>query len=666
MIKRTLLLLALFSPALSQAQLELHHFDKATEPKEDFFRHVNGNWLQTAEIPATEGAWGAFYEIRDRNAEILRTICEDASKTKATKGSDQQLVGDFYASAMDEISINKAGFEPLRAEFNALDNIKNAEDVITTIAKFQRWGLSSPFLFFVQPDQKNSAIYAAGIYQSGLSLPNRSFYLEDNPRFVKIREAYIEHITTMFKLTGLDAEAAMQNAKTVFDIEKRIAQAHRTPVQNRNSEKSYNKLMLADLEQMTFNINWKKYFETRGASQVEYVVAGQPEYIAMLDRMLGDVPAKDWATYLKWKILSNTADYLSDDFVNEDFNFFSKTLRGVQEIQPRWKRMQQTTDGMLGEPLGKLFVAKTFPPEAKTRMIEMIENLRTAFAARINQLDWMSPATKAEAQKKLAAIGYKIGYPDKWRDFSSLDIRRNDLLGNMNRISEFNSDYSLARIGKPVDPNDWGMSPPTVNAYYSSTRNEIVFPAGILQPPFFDFNADDALNYGGIGSVIGHEITHGFDDQGSQFDADGNLKTWWTPEDRSKFEALAQKIVDQYSSYVVLDSVHVNGQLTLGENIADLGGVAMAYDALLLSYKKNGKPAAKDGYTPEQRFFLGFGRIWRVKYRDEVLLERVKTDPHSPGEYRCNGTLSNTPIFHEIFKVPVNSKMKKKEVVKIW
>jgi putative endopeptidase len=661
------ILLGLFLiPFGVKAQLEMDNFDKSVKANDDFYHHVNGTWIKNTEIPATEGRWASFSEIMERNRTILKEICEKEAAAQHKKGTEEQFVGDLYYSAMDSVTINKLGFDAIKEEYNKLDEIKTVEDITHTIAQYQKWGLSTPFYFFVNPDPKNSKIYAAQMWQGGTSLPSRSYYLDENPRFEKIREAFVEHITNMFKLAGLDEEKAKANANTVFEMEKRFASAQRTPVQNRNPEKNYNKMTLEDLSKMTFNIDWKDYLETRGATQAEYIIVNQPEFIAMFDRMLGDFSPEEWATWFKWKMISNTSDYMSEEFVNEDFNFFQKTLRGIEEINPRWKRMQRVVDGNLGEPLGKLFVAKTFPPEAKDRMVVMIENLRSAFRVRIKNLDWMSEETKQEALKKLDAINYKIGYPDEWKDYTGLEISRDDLIGNLRSINAFDNDYQLNRIGKEVDPNEWGMSPPTVNAYYSPTRNEIVFPAGILQPPFFDFYADDALNYGAIGAVIGHEITHGFDDQGSQYDAEGNLKMWWSKEDREKFDALAQKVVEQYDSYTVLDSVHVNGQLTLGENIADLGGVAMAYDALQLHMKETGRPGNIDGFTPEQRFFMGFARIWRAKYRDEVLLERIKTDPHSPGIHRCNGTLSNTPAFHEAFKVKEGEEMKKKEVVRIW
>lgn len=661
-----LILFVLVLPLSIRAQLELNNFDNSVSAKEDFYHHVNGTWIKNTEIPPTEGRWASFSEVLERNRTILKQICEKAADESGEKGSDSQLVGDLYRSAMDAERINSLGFGAIEATYNDLDGIEDIEDITETIVQFQKWGLSTPFYFYVNPDPKNSKLYAAQVWQSGTSLPSRSYYLEDNERFKKVRAAFVEHIANMFILTGLDEEKANKNAATVLEMEKRFATAQRTPVQNRNPEKNYNKMNQDDLEHICFNFDWGKFLESRGAGHADYLIVNQPEFIAMFDRMLGDFSPEEWTVWFKWKMLSNTADYLSDAFVAEDFNFFSKTLRGIQEIQPRWKRMQRMVDGNLGQPLGKLFVAETFPPEAKERMVVMIENLRSAFRNRLNKLDWMSPETKKEALKKLEAINYKIGYPDEWRDYSSLDISKDDLLGNLRKISAFDSEYQLDRIGKEVDINDWGMSPPTVNAYYSPTRNEIVFPAGILQPPFFDFYADDALNYGAIGAVIGHEITHGFDDQGSQYDADGNLKIWWTEADREKFNALAQKIVEQYNSYTVLDSVHVNGQLTLGENIADLGGVAMGYDALQLHMKETGRPGKIDGYTPEQRFFMGFARIWRAKYRDEVLLERIKTDPHSPGIHRCNGTLSNTPAFHKAFEVKEGNKMKKEEVVRIW
>ncbi|TAF66969.1 MAG: M13 family peptidase [Cytophagales bacterium] len=663
-----ILLVALVINAWAQG-VNLKNMDKNYKPQDDFFMYVNGNWDKNTQIPASESSWGSFLEILENNRSVLKAILEEAAKKTATKGSDEQLVGDFYTSGMDTVKLEQLGWQPLKPELEIIDKIVTADDIMNLVARMQRNSLGSPFGVFVGADAKDSKINALQIGQGGTSLPSRAYYLENNERFEKIRAQYLEHIAKMFTLMDIDAETAKKYAQTIFAIEKRFAEAQRTPVNNRDPQRRYNKKNIDDLKQMTFNINWDNYFAAVGAKNVSYVLVGAPEFIAMFDRMLGDVPANDWKIYFKWKLLLGSAPFLSSSFRKENFNFYSTTLRGVKEMKPRWKDVQAIVDGNVGDALGKLYVAKAFPPEAKQKMEEMIQNIKEAFAERIKKLDWMSEATKAEALKKLNAITYKIGYPSVWKDYKQLDIRKDDLLGNLRRVAEMEHNADMLKIGQPVDKNDWFMTPPTVNAYYNPTVNEIVFPAGILQPPFFDFKADDAVNYGAIGAVIGHELTHGFDDQGSQFDADGNLRMWWAIEDREKFEKRAQMIVEQYNEYTVLDSVHVNGKLTLGENIADIGGLTIAYDALMRSYqKKGGKPKAIDGFTAEQRFFLGWGQIWRSKYRNEVALERIKTDPHSPGYWRVNGTLSAFPAFFEAFGIQEGSKMRrnKDKIANIW
>jgi len=472
----------------------------------------------------------------------------------------------------------------------------------------------------------------------------------------------------MFVMTGTPQAQAELFAQKVLKMEKRLAEAQRTPVQNRDPQRRYNKMSIEQLNQLCFNIDWKKYLDYVGVKS-ESLIVSQPEFIGMADRMLTDYKIEDWKIFFRWKLINSASNSLSEDFEKANFDFYSTSLRGISEMRPRWKRIQGAVNGNLGEALGRLYVQKTFPPEAKKRMEEMIINIKEAMAERIKKLDWMGEATKEQALKKLAAIVYKIGYPDKWKDYTMLDIKANDYFGNQLQITTLETKRNWEKVGKAVDKTEWGMTPPTVNAYYSPTRNEIVFPAGILQAPFFNFKADDAVNYGGIGAVIGHEITHGFDDQGSQYDAEGNLKMWWTAEDRQKFEAKANMVVEQYNNYKVLDTVNVNGKLTLGENIADYGGLTIAYEALQRSFAKNGRPKKKiDGFTPEQRFFIGFAQVWKGIYRNEVLLERIKTDPHSPGEYRTNGALSNMPQFFEAFGVKEGDKMRRKitEIPAIW
>ncbi len=679
MKKTTFYNLLLFAGAFLLAQnsfaqgVYLKHFDKTVRPQDDFFKFVNGNWLKTGEIPASESNWGSFSELQEGNQDVLKQILEDASKRKPQdkpKGSDLQLVSDFYASGMNTNLINEKGVTPIKAEWDDINAIKDTKGVLAMIAKHQLKGVGSLFGVFVGADSKNSKMNAVYISQGGISLPDRSYYLEDNKKFAKTREEYKKHLKTMFELFGETNELAQKNADAVYKIEYRIAETQRVRTDMRNPQKNYNKRTLDELQQMLFNIDIKSHFEMMGSAdfkaEIKEVIIGQPEYLAMADRMIKDFSIDQWKAYFKWKLMSFSAPYLSDKIEQENFRFFSTELNGVKEMKPRQKRIIQITDGALGQVLGKLYVEKTFPPQAKAKMMEMITNIKEALAERIQGLDWMTEETKKQALIKLQAITPKIGYPDKWRDFSSVEIKADDYVGNLMRLRKFGTEYMFSKIGQPVDKTEFGMTAPTVNAYYSPVNNEIAFPAGILQPPFFDFKADDAVNYGGIGAVIGHEITHGFDDQGSQYDADGNLKMWWSKEDRAKFDAKAQKIVEQYNEYKVLDSVAVNGKFTLGENIADLGGVTIAYQALQKQWKKNGKPKNKDGFTPEQRFFIGFAQVWRRKYRSESMIQRIKTDPHSPSEFRTNGTLSNLSIFHEAFGVKDGDKMKRKEIVVIW
>lgn len=648
----------------------LKNFDKSVKPQDDFFKFVNGNWLKTTEIPNVESNWGAFSEIEENNKAILKEIIEDAlkRKDKEKKGSHYQLLGDMYASAMDIKAINELGAKPLEAELANINAIKNTEDIQKTIARHQKMGTGTLFGVFVGADSKNSKEYAIYLSTSGTSLPDRSYYLEENPKFAQTRVAYQAHIAKMFQLLGENAEKSTQIAQKIFKIEYRLAEAQRTRVDMRNPQKNYNKKTLDEINQMLFNLDIKKHFELIGAKDVKEVIISQPEMLAMIDRMMKDVSIDDWKNYFRWRYVSSAAGYLSEPFEKENFSFFSTTLNGVKEMKSREKRMVQLLDGILGQPLGELYVAKAFPPAAKAKMMEMIANIKDALADRINALTWMSTATKTQALIKLKAIGIKIGYPDKWRDFSSVDIKSNDFVGNLMRLRAFNYDFMLSKIGQPVDKSEWGMTPPTVNAYYSPINNEIAFPAGILQPPFFDFKADDAVNYGGIGAVIGHEITHGFDDQGSQYDSEGNLKMWWTKDDRTQFDGLAGRVIDQYNNYKVLDSVAVNGKLTIGENIADLGGVTLGFEALKKQWTKNKKPKNKDGFTPEQRFFIGFAQVWKRKYRNESILQRIKTDVHSPSEFRTNGTLSNFAPFFEAFNVKEGDKMRlpKDKITIIW
>ena len=637
------------------------NFDAETKPSTDMYQHVNGNWLTLNDIPASEARWGSFNEVDERNRTTLKAILsKSATEARAAKkGADWQLVGDFYASGMDTTTIENLGIKPIEAELKALKKVKKPADVLTKLAHFHEMGVPGGFGFYITADEKDSKVNAAYLSQGGLGLPERSYYLEKTERFEKIRTAYTTHIANMLVLSGVDAKQATKDAKAILKLETAMATASRTPVENRDPQKTYNKKSTAELQALSPNMNWQGYFAAQKINTIlKEVIVGQPEFFKAFSNELKNTNIKTWQAYLRWNLLRGTSGYLSSPFVDESFEFYGKTLRGTKVQRPRWKKIQDVVNGQVGEALGKLYVEQAFSPKAKERMESMIQDIRAAFAVRINNLDWMSNETKAKALIKLNAIVYKIGYPDKWRDYSSLDVVANDYIGNNLRTNVFDYKFMLDKLTQPVDKSEWGMTPPTVNAYYNPSANEIVFPAGILQPPFFDMNADDAVNYGGIGAVIAHELTHGFDDQGSQYDFEGNLKNWWTEEDLAKFKVKTDKIIAQFNEYTVLDTVHVNGALTVGENIADLGGVTIAFEALQRNWAKNGKPEPIDGLTPEQRFCISFAQIWRGKYRDQALLERIKTDPHSPGVWRANGTLSNFSGFYEAFDIKDGDPMK--------
>jgi predicted metalloendopeptidase len=557
---------------------------------------------------------------------------------------------------MDEKAIDAARTKPLQDEFNRIDAIKDRNDVLKEIAHIHSFGGNVFFRFGSGQDDKDSTHEIAQAGQGGLGLPDRDYYTKTDDASKKIRDQYVAHVTKMLTLLGEPAAKAGDDAKKILAMETSLAQASRTRVELRDPQKNYNKMKQSELQALTPDWNWVDYFKEINLSEPGDINVRQPDFFKAGNTTFTSTPIDDWKAYLRWHLINAMAPDLSKDFVNEDFSFKETTLRGTKQIKPRWKRVVTSTDGAIGEALGKLYVADNFPPEAKARALELVNNLKEALADRIKTLEWMDEPTKQEALKKLAAFTVKIGYPDKWRDYSLLKIDRGPFVLNAIRAENFESNRELNKIGKPVDRTEWGMTPPTVNAYYNPNMNEIVFPAGILQPPFFYAKADDAMNYGGIGAVIGHEMTHGFDDQGRQFDATGNLRDWWSPESAAKFKERSQAIVTQYSEYEPLPGLHVNGELTQGENIADLGGVKLAYAALQKA--QAGKPQPKiDGYTPEQRFFLSFAQIWRSKQRDEDLKLRLNTDPHSPAHYRTNGPLSNLPEFAKAFNLPDNSPM---------
>jgi putative endopeptidase len=641
--------------------LDPKNMDTSVKPQDDFYLYANGGWLKRNPVPPEYARWGSFSELEEKNNEALRKIAEKAANTHvdANAAPEVQKVGDYYASGMDEKTIESARTKPLEDELKRIDAIKDRSNLLKAIAHLHTIGVDAFFQFGSGQDAKDSTREIAQAVQGGLGLPDRDYYIKTDEDSKEKRAAYIEHVTKMLTLLGETPGKAAEDAKKIMALETALAKASRSRVELRDPQKNYNKMSPPDLQKLTPDWNWSEYFKAINLTEPGDINVGQPDFFKGANAALTKTSIDDWKTYLRWHLIDDAAAELSKDFVSEDFNFNQGVLRGTKEIKPRWKRVVASTDGALGEALGKLYVAEYFPPEAKARALEMITNLKAALADRIKTLDWMDEPTKQEALKKLAAMNVKIGYPDKWRDYSLLKIDRGPYVSNAMHAANFEVNRELKKIGKPVDRTEWGMTPPTVNAYYNSHMNEIVFPAGILQPPFFHPKADDAVNYGGMGAVIGHEMTHGFDDQGRQFDAAGNLRDWWSPESATKFKERSQAVVQQYSEYEPVPGTHINGELTLGENIADIGGVKLAYAALQKALDKN--PQAReqkiDGFTPEQRFFLGWAQVWRANQREDDLRLRLNTDPHSPTHYRCNGAISNLQEFAKAFNLPDNCPM---------
>jgi len=662
-----LILFALFSCEKHRG-IDLSNMDRTADPTQDFYRFVNGNWLDKTSIPESESRWGIFPELRDRNKEILHELLIELADSDHPKGSNAQKVGDFYRTGMDSVQVEQNGLKPIQPYFDEIEAIRNFDDVLKVAATHQRLGAGSLFSIFTEADFKDSNINTVYAFQGGLGMPDRDYYLKEDERFKNYQNEYLKHLRKMFQLLGEDSVAATKAANTIMDIETHLAKASWTRVQIRDLQAWYNPRTFEEAKKETPNIDWKNHFELLGATELNQFIMAQPDFFNALNSMLTSVSINDWKTYLRWHLINFAAPYLSSEFVNQDFEFFQKVLRGTQELKPRWKRLSENTDAALGEALGQLYVEKYFPPEAKAKANQMVNDLRAAYRKRIEKLDWMSDKTKQNAFAKLEKLGQKIGYPDKWRDYSALEIKHDAYVLNVIRANQFEFDRNIKKIGKPVDKTEWGMTPPTVNAGYHPLNNDITFPAGILQPPLFDPEADDAVNYGAMGVIIGHEITHGFDDMGSLFDSDGNMTNWWTEEDKQQFEAKTKVIEEQFSNYTVLDSVKVNGKLTLGENIADLGGLAVAYDALQIAMERKGHPGDIDGFSPEQRFFISYGTAWRSKYRDDALLNLVKTDPHSPPHLRAIGPLSNMPQFFAAFDVQPGDPMRRPDslIAKVW
>lgn len=618
---------------------------------EDFYQYANGGWIAKNEIPAAFSTWGITSPLRERNIATLHDILEAATKnTAATQGSNEQKIGSFYASCMDEAKIEGLGSRPLTAELARINKMKSSRDLPTTLAHLHRIGVRSIFVFGAGQDFKKSDSVIAITGQGGLGLPDRDFYLKDDEKSKSTRDAYVVHMTNMFKLLGDDAGKAAAEAETTMKIETQLAQVSLDRVSRRDASKQYHKMSPADLKNVMANFNWANYTDKLGAPKFTEVNVAHPDFFKGVDRMLTSVSIDDWKTYLRWHLVHDTADALSTAFVNENFDFYSKTLNGTKENQPRWRRCVVATDQNLGEALGELYVKKAFPAEAKARMKELVNNLIVALREDIPTLDWMSEPTRQAAIAKLNAFAVKIGYPDKWRDYSSLTIKRTSYLDNQLRASEFERRRNLAKLGRPVDRTEWSMTPPTVNAYNNSLMNEIVFPAGILQPPYFDPTADDALNYGAIGAVIGHEMSHGFDDQGRKFDLHGNLIDWWTEADAKNYTDRATCVEQQFSSFRAEEiGMNQNGKLVLGESIGDLGGLKISWLAFQKAMQGKPRQADIDGFTPEQRFFLGWAQVWGRKQTPEAMRQQILTDPHPLGRFRVNGPLSNMPQFAEAF-----------------
>jgi putative endopeptidase len=619
-------------PKLGEWGYDAAGMDRAVNPGDNFFDYANGTWSRTTEIPADKPVWGGFVELDELSTQRTRTIIEEAAKAKAPAGSVQRQVGDFYASFMDEAAIEAKGTAPLKPVLDRVAAIRTSSDLARAFGELGQAGVRSPFGAEVDQDLKDNTLYSAYLGQGGLGLPDRDYYLDaSNAKFADAKAKYKTHIANMLRLAGIaDPEG---RAGRILDLETKIAESHWTRVQRRQIENLYNPMTKAELATKMPGFDWNAYLAAAGLGGVDRVIVAQPSALTGAARLVGSEPIETWKDYLTFRAIAAAAPMLPKAFVDENFAFNGKVLSGTPQLRERWKRGSDLVGNGMGEAVGQLYVARYFPPEAKAKADELVRNLIKAMDLRLQGLTWMAPETKAKARVKLAAFTPKIGYPDKWRDYSALEIRPGDALGNAMRAGQFEYRRNIAKIGQPIDRSEWGMSPQTVNAYANPLMNEIVFPAAILQPPFFDPNADDAVNYGGIGAVIGHEISHHFDDQGRKFDAKGNLADWWTEKDIAEFKKLTDQMVAQYGAYEALPGAKVNGQLTLGENIADLAGLAIAYDAYQVSLK--GKPAPViGGYTGDQRFFLGFGQVWRTKYRDALLQQLLTVDSHSPGTIR--------------------------------
>ena len=652
-------------PAAAASGIDLQYMDTSVKPGDDFFAYVNGTWLRDAEIPSDRSSYGGFSVLRDEAQENVRAIIEESASGDFAKGTDEQKVGDLYKSYLDWDTRNARGMAPLQPELDRIESISDYDDLAVYFAETVRRGLDAPFSLGQYADFKNPKTYMMYAWQGGLGLPDREYYLLEDEKSATLREQYVAHIKTMFELAGLPGGA--DAADTIMALETRLAKEQMKKEDTRDMVALYKKIPLEELPELMPKFNWEGYLSEVGLTELDGLVVMMRDYMRALDEIVVTTDLDTWKTYLRWSALNNMAGRLTEALDSQNFAFYGKTLSGTPEQRPMWRRGVNTVNSTVGEVVGKVYVKRHFPPEAKERMLELVANLISAYEKSIKELDWMTEETKAQALDKLSKFTPKIGYPDEWRDYSALDIEADDLYGNLERAAIAEHERQLGRQGGPVDRTEWGMTPQTVNAYYSAALNEIVFPAAILQPPFFNMAADDAVNYGAIGAVIGHEIGHGFDDSGSTFDGDGVLRNWWTDADRAEFEERTKKLIEQYSAYRPFEDLAVNGEFTLGENIGDLGGIAIG----LLAYKHSldgAEAPVIDGLTGVQRVFLGFGQIWRSKSREEAMRMRIATDPHSPPRYRANGAVRNVPEFYEAFNVQESDTLylPPEERVKIW
>ena len=652
-------ILLAFTPALFAQGLDTSDLCNRCKPCEDFYKYVNSIYLQAHPIPAEYSSWGPWTELQEKNEVVLRKIldksAEDAKKGIAVKGSNEQKVGDFYASALDSATVEHRGIDPLKMEFKRIEFIANPNDIVKEIAHLQRAGTRAAFGCGVDQDPKNSERMMVHAGQGGLGLPDRDYYFRPDKQTKKIRDTYVQYVSSMLGLAGEPHSQSAKDAETILNFETILARASMTRIERRNPDSTYHDLDIASLDRLTPHFEWKGYLTELGAGAAGDVNVGQPKFFIVFDSLLVNTPLDTWKAYLRWHLINGTTGLLPHSFVDTAFQF-SKLLRGANELSARWKRAVSSTDRNLGEALGQEYVKVAFPPEAKRQMQDMISNLKLALKNDLSHVTWIGDTTRQRAIAKMDAFAQKIGYPDKWEDYSAVTIEPGKYFENVMAVRSFEFQRDLNKFGKPVDRTEWGMTPPTINAYYDASMNEIVFPAGILQPPFFDFSRDEAFNYGAIGTVIGHEMTHGFDDNGAKYDLHGNLKNWWSDADMKNFKARAQCIIDQFSSYTVQDSLHLIGGQVVGESIADLGGVTLAYAAFERSLQGKERRII-GGFTPEQRFFLGYARQWASNERPEAERTQVNTDPHPPGYYRVIGPLSNFPPFAKAFGCQEGDKM---------